>query len=177
MTITNKRVNDFISYAKTGKIAKLEKVIGGGIDLLVEDGKAFILSARFGQIDSLKLLINNLDYTKVNEFEKRHLLRHCFLEACSSNQPHIVDLLLDDYLYELDDDGMQENAFRSSVIGNSNEMLVYLCAKHKFKITKDLLNWVQENEYKEANMKLEIILLNEKYAKNLTTNSKEVVKI
>ena len=47
------------------------------------------------------------------------------------------------------------------MIGGSNEMLLYLSAKHGFIVTKELLDWVMKNDYNEAYLKVEIILLNQ----------------
>jgi hypothetical protein len=74
-------------------------------------------------------------------------------------------------------DEMEENVLKSCIIGGSNDMLLYLSAKHEFKITKELLDWVLKNDYNEAYLKLEIILLNQKYSNKIVNKNKETIKI
>lgn len=156
-SISKNQVNDFISYAKTGKIHKLQKAIQMGIDILSDDAKAFILSARFGKVESLNLLLQNLV-----SIEKRNILRHCFLEACSNNQREIIDYLLDHYLNDLESEGMEELALKSCIIANHTDMILYLCAKYDFniKLSKDILEWTLKNDYQDSYAKLELVLLN-----------------
>lgn len=169
---TKNQINDFISFAKTGKLEKLKRSIDGGMNVLVDDAKAFIFSARYGQKESLELLIVHLI-----EVEKTNVLRHCLLEACAYNQRDIVDYLIENHLNYLEADEMEENVLKSCIIGGSNDMLLYLSAKHEFKITKELLDWVLKNDYNEAYLKLEIILLNQKYSNKIVNKNKETIKI
>lgn len=156
-TVSKNQINDFISFAKTGKKDKLQKAIDAGINILTDDAKAFILSARFGQLETLKVLLNNLE-----SIEKINIIRHCFLESCNNNQRHIIDYLLENYFEELNAEGMEEIALKSCMIGNNNDIILYLCAKYDFNINlnKNILDWALKNDYKEAYSKLEIILLN-----------------
>lgn len=175
-SISNNRINDFISFAKTGKTEKLQKAICTGIDILTQDGKAFILSSRFGQVKSLDILLNSLE-----SVEKENILRHCFLESCSSNQREVVDYLLDNYFKYLNAEGMEEMALKSCIISNHTDMLLYLCAKYHFNINldKDILDWALKNDYQDSYAKLEVVLLN-KLLKEKTqniSNKKETVKI
>ena len=169
---TKNQINDFISFAKTGKLEKLNRSIENGMNVLIDDAKAFILSARYGKKESLELLITHL-----NESEKTNVLRHCFLESCEYNQREIIDYLIDNYLDYLNAEGMEENAFKSCAIGGSNEMLLYLSAKHGFIVTKELLDWVMKNDYNEAYLKVEIILLNQKLNNKSSIKNKETIKI
>jgi ankyrin repeat protein len=153
-------------------LEKLKRSIDGGMNVLIDDAKAFIFSAIYGQKESLDLLVNHLI-----EFEKTNILRHCFLEACAYNQREIVDYLIDKYFYYIEADEMTENAFKSCIIGGSNEMLLYLSAKHGFKVTKELLDWLLKNDYSEAYLKVEIILLNQKFSLKDSNKKKETIKI
>lgn len=159
-TISRNQINDFISYAKTGKKDKLQKAIDMGINILVDDAKAFILSARYGQLDTLTILLNN-----ITSIEKTNILRHCFLESCNNNQRHIIDYLMENYLTELNDERMEEMALKTCIIGQQNDVLLYLCAKYDFNIhlNKDILNWALKNDYKDSYTKLEIVLLNKTF--------------
>lgn len=159
-TVSKNQINDFISFAKTGKKDKLQKAIDTGINILIDDAKAFILSARFGQLDTLEVLLDNLE-----SIEKRNIIRHCFLESCNNNQRHIIDYLLENYFEEINDEGMEEIALKSCMIGNQNDIILYLCAKYDFNINlnQSILDWALKNDYKEAYKKLEIILLNKLY--------------
>ena len=153
-TISKNHVNDFISFAKTGKKDKLQKAIDMGIDILTDDAKAFILSARFGQLDTLKILLNNLE-----SIEKRNVIRHCFLESCTNDRRQIIDYLLENYFNDLNDEAMEEFALKSCMIGEKNDIILYLCTKYNFNIhlNKDILAWALKNDYQEAYAKLEII--------------------
>lgn len=175
-SMSNNRSNDFISFAKTGKTEKLQKAICTGIDILTQDGKAFILSSRFGQVKSLDILLNNLQ-----SVQKQNVLRHCFLEGCSSNQREVVDYLLDNYFSDLNAEGMEEMALKSCIIGNHTDMLLYLCAKYNFNINlnNDIVEWALRNDYQDSYAKLEVVLLN-KLLKEKTQNlshKKETIKI
>lgn len=162
--ISKNHVSDFISFAKTGKKNKLQKAIDMGIDISIEDSKAFILSARFGQLDTLKILLDNL-----KSVEKSSVIRHCFLESCNSNQRNVIDYLLESHYEHLNDETMKEIALKSCMIGNQNEVLLYLCAKYNFNLNlnKDILDWALKNDYKEGYTKLEVIFLNKNF-KNKT---------
>lgn len=167
--ISKNQIKDFISFAKTGKIDKLQKAINIGIDILAEDAKAFILSARYGQVKSLEILLGSFD-----SIEKRNIIRHCFLEACNNNQREMVDYLLDNHFSDLDSEGMEEIALKSCIIGNHTDILLYLCAKYQFNLNlnQDLLEWALKNDYQESYAKLEIILLN----KNFKEKSAKLLK-
>lgn len=175
-SISKNQENDFISFAKTGKTDKLQKAIEMGIDLLVHDAKAFILSARFGQLESLALLVNHL-----KSIEKKNILRHCFLEACSNNQREIIDYLLTNHFEDLEAEGMEEIALKSCMIGNHPDLLLYVCAKYEFNINlnKDILDWAIKNDYKESYEKLELVLLNKTLKEKQTKKikNKENIKL
>lgn len=158
--ISRNQVNNFISFAKTGKTDKLQKAITTGMDILADDGKAFIMSARYGQLDTLHILLNNIE-----SIEKTNILRHCFLESCNNNQRHIIDYLLENYYDDLNAEGMEEMALKSCMMGQQNDIILYLCSKYDFNINlnKDILEWALKNDYKEAYNKLEIILLNKAF--------------
>lgn len=173
-SISKNKVNDFISYAKTGKIDKLQKAISMGIDILSHDGKAFISSARFGKVESLDLLLNNLQ-----SIEKRNILRHCYLEACSNNQKEIIDYLLTNYLEDLESEDMEEIAIKSCIIANHADMVLYLCAKYNFNsnLNKDILEWALKNDYQESYNQLELVLLNKVLKSRTQSCKKETIKI
>lgn len=174
--ISKNKVKDFISFAKTGKTKKLQSAINLGMDVAVEDSKAFILSTRYGHLENLKILLINL-----NSVEKNNIIRHCFLEGCKNNQREIVDYLLEYYFDNINEKGMENFAIKSCIIGGNIDFLCYLCAKYEFNhfLSEEILDWALKNDYKEAYSKLEIVFLNKKITNNkmLTNSKKKTIKI